>query len=82
MPEPDTEFLASRGWDMSAPVDTCHLDCPAPGYLKVVGEREIILCPDDAMVLEQGAWHGDYTGAVTPADSMASEWPWMALQEA
>jgi hypothetical protein len=79
---PDLEFLARQGWDMSAPVDICHLDCSAPGYLKVVGDREIILCPDDAMVLEDGAWHGSYSGAETPADSWAGEWPWMALQEA
>lgn len=78
----DTEFLAARGWDMSAPVDTCHLDCPDPGYLKIVNGMEIILCPADALVLEAGAWHGDYSGAETPADSMAAEWPWMALQEA
>jgi hypothetical protein len=80
--DPDFAFLAARGWDMSAPVDTCHLDCPAPGYLKVTGGMEIILCPDDAMVLEAGAWHGDYSGAVTPADSMAEVWPWMPAQVA
>ncbi len=79
---PDLEFLARRGWDMSASVDICHLDCSEPGYLKVAGGLEIILCPDDAMVLEAGAWNGSYCGAETPADSMAGEWPWMALQEA
>jgi hypothetical protein len=78
----DTEFLAARGWDMSAPVDLCYLDCPAPGHLKVVAGTEIILCPAHAMVLEAGAWHGDYTGAETPAGSMAGEWPWMPAQVA
>lgn len=80
MREPDFEFLTSRGWDMSAPVDTCHLDCSAPGYLKVMDGMEIILCPADATVLEVGAFLGDYSGAPTPADSMAEVWPWMPAQ--
>ena len=81
--EPDRAFLASRGWDLSAPVDTCYLDCAEPGYVKTaeIGGRrqEIILCLADAMVLEEGAWEGDYSGALTPADSRAGEWPWLEV---
>jgi hypothetical protein len=85
--QPDTEFLVSRGWDMTKPVDICHLDCPAPGYRKIIidqagHEWEIILCLEDALVLEEGAWEGDYDGALTPAYSRAAEWPWRALAEA
>jgi|GEM_PF-2690780 len=75
-------WLAGRGWDMSAPVDVCHLDCARPGYRKVVGRREIILCAEDAAVLERGAWHGVYLGAPLPGDSKAGEWPWIELAEA
>lgn len=86
MPEDVTAFLTSRGWDMSAPVDTCWLDHDEPGYLKtaVVGGKrcEIILCPADAAVLEDGAFEGDYAGAPTPADSLATEFPWLVLAAA
>jgi len=81
--EPDLEFLAGRGWELTAPVDICHLDHDEPGYRKVI-ERggcryEIILCLPDAMVLEQGSYRGDYDGAETPADSRAAEWPFLAV---
>jgi hypothetical protein len=83
MAEPDIAFLTSRGWEMAAPVDICSLDCAEPGYRKVIddGHRrwEIILCPADAMVLEAGALRGDYAGALTPADSLAGEWPWLEV---
>lgn len=86
MPENVTAFLTSRGWDMSAPADICSLDCAEPGYLKtaVVGGKrcEIILCPADALELEDGAWEGDYSGALTPADSRATEFPWVELAAA
>jgi hypothetical protein len=81
-------FLESRGWQMSQPVDICSLDHSEsePGYLKVVttgGEQwEIILCAADALVLEEGAWEGDYTGAPTPPDSRAADWPWMPVVQA
>jgi hypothetical protein len=87
MPQQDTEFLASRGWNMSQPVDMCHMDCADPGYRKAVTgtdgrEWEIILCVADALVLEAGEEDGDYTGALTPADSRAGEWPWQLAQAA
>lgn len=86
MPEDVTAFLTSRGWDMGAPVDTCWLDHDEPGYLKtavVDGKRcEIILCLADAVELEAGVWEGDYSGALTPADSLATEWPWLNLAAA
>ena len=82
MAEPDAAWLASRGWDMGRPADVCHLDCSAPGFLKTMTDAsgrawEIILCPEDAMVLEAGEADGDYSGALTPADSRAGAWPWM-----
>jgi hypothetical protein len=86
MSRPDFAFLAGRGWDMTGAADVCSLDCSDPGYRKVIddGHRrwEIILCPADAMVLEAGEADGDYTGALTPADSRAGEWPWMELSAA
>jgi len=90
MPEPDLEFLAARGWDMSQPVDICHMDCAEPGYRKAVTgtggkEWEIILCVADALVLETNATDGDvidYDGALTPDDSRAGEWPWQLAQAA
>ena len=77
MPEPDREFLTSRGWAMDEPADTCWLDCDEPGYRKVMNGREIILCLADALVLERGARDGDYEGALTPEDSLAAAWPFM-----
>lgn len=88
MPEPD---LAARGWDLSSSPDYCWLDHAelVPGYRKVIddGHRrwEIILCVPDALVLECNAEDNgdiDYTGALTPADSRAGEWPWQPVQVA
>lgn len=80
------KYLTFCGWDMSAPVDTCWLDHDEPGYLKtaVIGGKrcEIILCPADAVVLEAGVCEGDYTGALTPDDSRATEFPWVELAAA
>lgn len=84
MSGPDVEFLASRGWDMSQPADVCYLDHSefVPGYRKVAAGREIVLCPEDALMLEAGERDGDYAGALTPADSRAGEWPWTELSAA
>jgi hypothetical protein len=82
-PEQAVAFLRERGWDMSRPADVCYLDCSAPGYLKqwdgTRGRCEIILCREDALVFEAGALDGDYSGALTPADSCAAEWPVQVL---
>jgi hypothetical protein len=85
----DFAYLTRRGWDMSQPADVCMLDHSdfVPGYRKVLTgadgvRREIVLCPEDAMVLEAGAADGDYAGALTPEDSRAGEWPWMELRVA
>ena len=77
MAAPDFAFLASRGWDMTQVADVCWLDHDAPGYRKASAGQEIILCPEDALVLEAGEADGDYAGSLTPADSRACEWPWM-----
>lgn len=80
--------LAGLGWEVDAAPDVCWLDhAAAPAYRKVWTDRygrrwEIYLCPGDALVLEQGAWNGDYDGAPTPGASMAGEWPWLPLAEA
>jgi hypothetical protein len=80
-------WLSARGWDMTAVADRCWLDCDGDGYRKTWADRrgtrwEICLCPQDALVLEEGAWGGDYSGAPTPGDSAAGEWPWLLLPEA
>jgi hypothetical protein len=33
------------------------------------------------MVLAEGVYDGDYTGAVLPPDSAAGEWPWRSTRE-
>jgi hypothetical protein len=82
MPPDPREYLARLGWDMSHPADPCWLDCAKPGYRKEIvlrggRRREIILCVDDALALESGAFEGDYTGAAVPSDSWAIRWPFM-----
>jgi YD repeat-containing protein len=87
MPADDArEQLTSRGWEDGAG-EKCWLDCTAPGLRREWTDRagqewEIFLCPDDAAVLEQGAWNGDYSGAPLPEDSQAREWPWLAVERA
>lgn len=79
----ERRFLADHGWLIigKVPYDLCWLDCSASGWLKVDNGRCICLCPDHALVLEQGAFNGDYDGALPPADSMADDWPWRVQEE-
>lgn len=81
-------WLASRGWEFVETTEPCWLDHQVPvppGYRKewtdAHGETwEIFLCPEDAELLERGAYGGDYRGALTPADSKAQEWPWLRIE--
>lgn len=79
------QTLAELGWPIlvRAPFDLCWLDCNRKGWLKTddAGELCICLCPEHAMVLESGAYNGDYNGALLPAGSMANEWPWMKADD-
>lgn len=72
--------LAEKGWPVLTrePYDLCWLDCDGKGWLKTSddGEQCICLCPAHALVLEEGAYEGDYTGALLPPGSMAGAWPW------
>lgn len=70
------QLLREAGWHTGEYFDTCWLDCAKPGYLLISGNRVICLCPEHALVLEQGRWDGDYTGAPLPPESRATEWPW------
>lgn len=77
--------LAENGWPVLVhpPYDLCWLDCNRRGWLKTSddGERVICLCPQHALVLEAGAYHGDYTGAPLPPESVAGQWPWRSCLE-
>lgn len=78
--------LAENGWPVlvKQPFDLCWLDCNKDGWLKTSddGEQVICLCPKHAMLLEEGAFLGDYTGAQLPPDSMAQAWPWRGWEVA
>lgn len=85
------QFLAAHGWPVEAaePFDLCWLDCNRKGWLKTVKMGKpghvtamcICLCTQHAVVLEEGAWGSDYTGAPLPPDSEAGEWPWRPCAE-
>lgn len=82
------QFLAEHGWPVgSAPFDLCWLDCSDSGWLKTWRDKPggtplcICLCPYHAVLLEQGVWAGDYTGAPLPPESTAAEWPWQPCSE-
>jgi hypothetical protein len=86
---PEVAFLAQRGWYVAVapPFDLCWLDCSRDGWLKSWLPRGggkalcICLCPQHAVLLEEGVWAGDYTGAPLPPDSKADEWPWRYCSE-
>lgn len=77
--------LAHLGWPVMVrdPYDLCWLDCDAQGWLKTSddGMQVICLCPPHALVLETGAFDGDYNGALLPPDSMAMAWPWRSSMD-
>jgi hypothetical protein len=69
--------LLDFGW-MRTPGEPCSLDCQDPeGWLRSYRGREIILCSRHAWVLESGKRGNTYSGAPLPADSRATEWPWL-----
>jgi hypothetical protein len=75
--------LRARGWiPPRDKYDICFLDCPHEGWTLKLDSAEITLCLDDAMVLENGAWRGDYGGAPLPPTSAAVVWPWRPLEQA
>jgi hypothetical protein len=78
------DFLHDQGWVIrrQASYDLCWLDCDNPGWLKQCQGQRICLCIAHAVLLEEGAWRGDYTGAPLPPDSRAQEWPWRPVTEA
>lgn len=77
--------LAEQSWPVLVKdsFDLCWLDCSKKGWLKTddAGELCICLCPAHALVLEEGAYNGDYNGALLPAGSMANEWPWKRCED-
>jgi hypothetical protein len=80
-------WLATRGWELDGADEPCWLDHAEPGYRKEWTDShgttwEIFLCPEDARVLESGAYAGNYRGALTPSDSRAQAWPWMQVSSA
>ena len=69
--------LIVLGWK-PVPGEPCSLDCTVPDSLvKYHRGREIVLCAPHAEVLEAGKYRRTYTGALLPAESRATEWPWM-----
>jgi hypothetical protein len=77
-------YLEARGWIVSHVFDICWMDHDEPGFYKEWvssgAKRVICLCVPDALVLEEGEYEGSYSGALTPSDSMAVEWPWRPYQ--
>jgi hypothetical protein len=77
--------LAYLGWPVMVRerYDICWLDCSRDGWLKTSddGLQVICLCPVHALVLETGAFDGDYAGAILPPDSMAMSWPWRSSMD-
>lgn len=73
--------LVSQGWLLLREADICWLDCPEPAFCYRIRGRSqhIVLCLRHAMVLQAGAWRGDYSGAPVPPDSRATAWPWQPL---
>lgn len=72
--------LVVLGWS-AEPWDMCWLECDDPGLRRVWTdpegrERVIALCVPHAMVIESGAFGGDYDGAPLPAGTMCTRWPW------
>jgi hypothetical protein len=88
----EVAFLHERGWPvLGDPFDLCWMECSDPGWLKTwhtgsprwgpVAALCICLCERHALLLEQGSWSGDYSGAPLPPESMATEWPWRYCSE-
>lgn len=81
-------FLSERGWPVGLKwFDLCWMDCDRGGMLKTWKPPHgkalcVCLCPEHAVLLEEGVYAGDYTGAPLPKDSMADEWPWQYCEEA
>jgi hypothetical protein len=87
MPDDLKMWLAERGWELDGPDEPCWLDHADRGFRKEWTDAcgatwEIFLCLEDAQVLENGAFAGNYRGALTPPGSRAQVWPWMLVSEA
>jgi len=79
------KVLKEWGVTTTAPFDLCWLDCDQAGWLLTWPRRGraecICLCPQHALILEQGRYRQDYEGAPLPPDSKAGAWPWRLCAE-
>lgn len=79
------ELLTQAGWSEEPWDEFCWLECSDPAYLKEWHGpdglvRQIALCEKHALILEHGAFNGEYSGAPLPRDTFCTEWPWRVVE--